>query len=224
MHNKLTGNKIAAAVLLAALLFFGIKVFIKEISHISSDETETYAYAIEIPETSSRKDGAIIEEHIDLGTLFLNADPERGKIVAKKCAACHTFEKNGKMLTGPNLWNIVGRMAASTNGFTYSKAMKEFGKSWDYNHLFYYLEKPKKYIKGTAMSFAGIKKPKDRADLLAYLKQNSDQPIPFPKPDLTKPNETELSDTKQILEQQANASEELKKEELSKSTPQNQDQ
>lgn len=112
--------------------------------------------------------------------LLASADISKGKKVSKSCAACHTFKKGGKKKIGPNLWNVVGKEKASTEGFSYSKGMKALGGTWDYDSLDQFLLKPKKYVKGTKMGFAGIKKIKDRAALIAWLREQADAPIDLP--------------------------------------------
>ena len=115
--------------------------------------------------------------------LLASADLEAGQKVAKKCLQCHTFEKGGKNKVGPNLWNVVGASYAQVEGFSYSAAAKDGkdqGKKWDYNALNEFLYKPKKFLKGTKMSFIGLKKSKDRVNLIAYLRSLSDSPEALP--------------------------------------------
>ena len=109
-------------------------------------------------------------------TPSLAADPVRGQKIFKKCASCHTVKKDGKRKTGPNLWNIIGRDVAGNEAFAkkYSKAMKAYGGVWSADRLDVFLKKPKKEIRKTKMGFAGLKKDKDRADLLAFLATYSD--------------------------------------------------
>lgn len=102
----------------------------------------------------------------------LTGDAVKGEKVFKKCKACHTAEEGGPNLVGPNLFNVMARGVAKEEGYSYSKAMKDFGadgKKWTEETLFTYLEKPKALVPGTNMSFAGLKKEQDRKDLLAYL-------------------------------------------------------
>jgi cytochrome c len=114
--------------------------------------------------------------------LLASADAGAGEATFKKCAACHSGDKGGANKVGPNLWGIVGRPMGAHEGFNYSAGMKEFGagKNWDYEALASFVTKPKAYIKGTAMGFAGLAKPEDRANLIAYLRSLSDSPVPLP--------------------------------------------
>ena len=113
--------------------------------------------------------------------LIAKGNSDKGKNGFKKCKACHTVAKGGAKKVGPNLWNIVARGKASSAGFKYSKAMKGLGGTWSYADLAGFLNKPKKFLPGTKMSFAGVKKNADLADLMAYLRSLSDSPQPLPK-------------------------------------------
>jgi cytochrome c len=117
----------------------------------------------------------------DLAALLAAADPAQGQTVAKKCAACHNFEKGGPNKVGPNLWDIVGAKHAHKDDYSYSKAMSDMAdKEWSYAELDAFLAAPKTYVPGTKMTFVGIKKPEDRAALIAYLRSLSDSPKPLP--------------------------------------------
>ena len=105
---------------------------------------------------------------------------EKGQKLFKKCGTCHNYEKGSANKVGPNLWNIINRPKASINGFAYSKALVEIGGEWSYEELAEFLYKPKKYAKGTKMNFAGLKKVNDRANLVLFLRAQSDNPIPLP--------------------------------------------
>lgn len=133
---------------------------------------------------ADKKVGADETDSLDpIEPLLASADPEAGQKVIKKCLQCHTVDKGGKNKVGPNLWNIVDAPYGKVDGFSYSAALKEEasqGKKWDYESLNGFLHKPKKYLKGTKMAFVGLKKAKDRANLIAYLRSLSDSPAPLP--------------------------------------------
>ena len=107
------------------------------------------------------------------------ASLENGEKLSKKCATCHSFDNGGANKAGPNLWNVVNKQKASTDGFAYSAAIAEFGGDWNYSELNKFLLKPKKYIVGTKMNFNGLKKDSDRADLIIWLRSLSDSPAPL---------------------------------------------
>ena len=112
--------------------------------------------------------------------MLASADTGAGAKVFKKCKACHTAAKGGKNRVGPNLWDIVGKAKAGIAGFRYSGALKGLGGKWTYKDLDGFLADPKGFAKGTKMGFAGLKKPKDRAQVILYLRSLSDQPKPLP--------------------------------------------
>jgi cytochrome c len=119
-----------------------------------------------------------------IGPLIAKADPKAGEAIFKKCTSCHTIEKGGPNKTGPNLYGVVNRPIASHEGFSYSAGMKAFAqdnKVWDYDHLNVFITSPKADVKGTAMTFAGLKKIEDRAALFAYLRTAADTPAPLPQ-------------------------------------------
>jgi cytochrome c len=116
-----------------------------------------------------------------LAQLLANADPKRGEQATQVCQACHTFEKGGPIKIGPNLWGIVGRMRASFPGFDYSSGMKSLGGTWTLEDLNKFLTSPQAFVPGTKMTFQGITRAPQRADVLAYLNTLSDNPAPLPK-------------------------------------------
>jgi cytochrome c len=118
----------------------------------------------------------------DLGTLLAAADPARGERTAQVCAACHSFDQGGPNRVGPNLWGVVGRPVGSHAGFAYSAAVKGHGGAWTYEELDRYLTSPARDIPGNKMAFSGLRNPRDRANLLAYLASLSPAAPPFPAP------------------------------------------
>jgi cytochrome c len=176
-------NKIAGAVLGTALMVFGLKSLAGVV--YQTEKPEKQGYAIEVAESSSAASAPATTEQPtkSLGALLAEADAAKGATVAKACAACHDFTKGGPNKQGPNLWGIVNRPRASHEGFAYSDAMaSKKGDPWTYQNLFDFIKSPKDYVPGTKMTFGGIKKDTDRANLLAYLRTVSDAPVDFPAP------------------------------------------
>ena len=174
-------NKIIAAVLLVALLIIGIGKLSNIIFHV--EKPKTPGYVVEVEKAVASKIASTTEaseEKIDIAALMSMGDLATGEKVFKKCAACHSIVKEGKNNIGPALYNVVGRKIGSVNDYKYSKALSEYGKEWTFEELNGYLIKPAKWIKGTKMAFAGLRKEKDRASVIKYLNQNSDNPLPLP--------------------------------------------
>jgi cytochrome c len=114
--------------------------------------------------------------------LLAKADAQKGASVAKKCIACHTFEKGGPNKVGPNLWGVIGREKGAVANFTYSSSFKDKMKgAWNFDDLSAYLTNPRKMVPGTSMAFIGLNRPNERADVIAYLNAQSDSPQPLPK-------------------------------------------
>ena len=174
-------NKIVAAVLMVALLVIGIGKLSDIIFHVEKPETPGYAVEVEQAVAMSKETGLEKnEEKIDIASLMAMGDISTGEKVFKKCAACHSIVKGGKNNIGPALYNVVGRKIGDVADYKYSKALSEYGKEWSFEELNGYLIKPAKWIKGTKMAFAGLRKEKDRASVILYLNQNSDNPLPLP--------------------------------------------
>ena len=173
-------NKVAGAVLSAGLLALMAGFIADQIYHPVPLAKPAFAIAAGAAGSAPTQTAAAPSGPAMVGPMLAAANVENGKKVAKKCASCHTFEKGGKNKIGPNLWNVVGAKQAGVAGFGYSNVLKGMGKNWEYEELSKFLYKPKDYAKGTKMSYAGLKKDKDRADLIAYLRSLSDSPKPMP--------------------------------------------
>ena len=174
-------NKIIAAILMVALLIIGIGKLSDVIFHV--EKPETPGYSVEVEQTtvaSSQTSSQTTEDKIDIAALIAMGDIATGEKVFKKCAACHSIVKGGKNNIGPALYNVVGRDVGAVSDYKYSKALAAYGKAWTFEELNGYLLKPAKWIKGTKMAFAGLRKEKDRASVILYLNQNSDNPLPLP--------------------------------------------
>ena len=172
-------NKIIAAILLVALLVIGIGKFSNVIFYV--DKPKTPGYSIEVEQVSSTSTAVDkVEEKIDIASLMAMGDVNDGEKIFKKCVACHSILKGGKNKIGPALYNVVGRKVGSVTDYKYSKALSSYEKEWTFEELNGFLIKPSKWIKGTKMAYAGLRKEKDRASIIKYLNQNSDSPIPLP--------------------------------------------
>lgn len=175
-------NKIAGAVLGTLLLVLGLKNLGGVVFHNEAPEKAGFMIATAEAQSSDAKpaDAAAL---VPIAKLLASADKAKGEAVAKACAACHDFTKGGPNKVGPNLWDVVERPVASVAGFSYSDALKGLtGKTWSFDALNLWLLAPAADVKGTKMSFGGLKKDEDRANVIAYLASLSDSPKPFPAP------------------------------------------
>jgi cytochrome c len=173
-------NKIIAAILMVALLIIGIGKVSDIIFHVEKPKTPGYMVEIEQTANGSSSVTEVIEKKIDIAALMAMGDVASGEKVFKKCAACHSIILGGKNKIGPALYNVVGRQIGSVSDYKYSKALVAYGKEWTIEELNGFLIKPAKWIKGTKMAYAGLRKEKDRASIIKYLNQNSDNPLPLP--------------------------------------------
>ena len=166
---------------MVALLVIGIGKLSDVIFHVEKPEVPGYAVEVDQAVTvSAQSNSESNEEKIDIAALMAMGDLATGEKVFKKCAACHSIVKGGKNNIGPALYNVVGRQVGAVNDYKYSKALSQHGKEWTFEELNGYLLKPAKWIKGTKMAFAGLRKEKDRASVILYLNKYSDNPLPLP--------------------------------------------
>lgn len=173
-------NKILGAVLGTLLFTLSLNIVAGGLFAPHMPEKPGYEIAVEEAPKGGTAQAAIPQaEPIDV--RLAKADVKKGEAAAKKCVACHSFEKGGPNKVGPNLYGVVGAQRAHEEGFSYSAAMKEAGGTWDFESLDKFLASPRDSIKGTSMAFAGIKRPEERADVIAYLNSLSDNPQPLPK-------------------------------------------
>jgi cytochrome c len=174
-------NKIIAAILMVALLVIGIGKFSDIIFHVEKPKIPGYTVEGEqLTTTASAITKASVEEKIDIAVLMAMGDIASGEKIFKKCAACHSINKGGKNKIGPALYNVVGRKVGEISDYKYSKALAAYEKKWSFEELNGFLTKPVKWIKGTKMAYAGLRKEKDRASIIKYLNQNSDNPLQLP--------------------------------------------
>ena len=173
-------NKIVAAVLMVALLVIGISKISDVIFHVDKPEKPGYVVEVEQVETASVSTETTNKDEVDIVALMAMGDVASGEKIFKKCAACHSINKGGKNNIGPALYNVVGRKIGGVADYKYSKALVAYGKEWSFEELNGFLIKPSKWIRGTKMAYAGLRKESDRASVIKYLNQNSDSPKPLP--------------------------------------------
>jgi cytochrome c len=173
MNDRFT--TIAGWSLFAGIVALGTSIVAGEVFH--GERPETMGYPIEGVEVEG-EDGAAADKPIEF--YLASADPAKGEAVFKKCAACHNADKGGPNALGPNLWGVLGEPVGKGHGFAFSTALAGKGGTWNWNNLSEWLANPKKFAPRTKMTFAGLGKAEDRANVIAYLNAHSDSPLPLP--------------------------------------------
>ncbi len=178
--DPLFWNKVIGAVLMTGIIVMG-SGFVADLL-VPPQHMQASVTAVAMPAAPSDGGAAAAKAAgpEPVATMLAAADIGAGQKLAKKCGACHSFDKGGGKKVGPNLWDVVGRKLAGVGGFRYSKALAGVGGAWGYEELNAFLLKPKKFAPGTKMAFAGLKKAIDRANLIAWLRGLSDSPQPLP--------------------------------------------
>jgi len=172
-------NKIIVSIALAVILVLGINKITDVIFYVEKPEKSAYQVASISTDGSSTttETNSVSSESGDIMAMFASTNAAEGAKVFKKCAACHSINEGGSNKIGPALWGVLGRSAGSVPDYKYSKAMTSYGKNWSFEEMNGFLIKPKDWIKGTKMSFAGLKKAEDRAAVILYMNENTNSPL-----------------------------------------------
>jgi len=167
-------QKILTAILVVFVVVFGIG---KISDTIFQTEENVVAYKVEGQVKSASTD---VESSVDIKALLALGTVDHGEATFKKCKACHSIKKGGKHNIGPALYNVMTRNSGEISDYKYSKSLIDYNKKWTFEELNGFLIKPQKWIKGTKMAYAGLRKEKDRASVILYLNKYSDNPLPLP--------------------------------------------
>jgi len=174
-------NKIIVSIVFAVILIMGINKIADSIYYV--EKPEKSAYQVEsvttVASTTTSETNSVNSGTENIMALFASASAADGAKIFSKCKACHSIAKEGGNKIGPALWGVLGRKAGSLSDYKYSKAMTAYGKSWSFEEMNGFLTKPKEWVKGTKMSYAGLKSAKDRASLILYMNENTDNPLPL---------------------------------------------
>ena len=172
-------NKIIVSIALAVILVLGINKITDVIFYVEKPEKSAYQVASIATDDSSAstETNSVSSGSGDIMAMFASVSAAEGAKVFKKCAACHSINEGGSNKIGPALWGVLGRSVGSVPDYKYSKAMAAYGKNWSFEEMNGFLLKPKEWIKGTKMSFAGLKKAEDRAAVILYMNENTNSPI-----------------------------------------------
>ena len=173
-------NKIIASIILTAILVLGINKITNIIFYVEKPEQSAYQVAsVSTTVTTESTSTSSNTSSGEIMALLATASVADGEKIFKKCAACHSIAKSGGNKIGPALWGVLGRQAGSVSDYKYSKTMATHGKPWTFEEMNSFLTKPKDWIKGTKMSFVGLKSEKDRAAVILYMNEKTDSPLPL---------------------------------------------
>ena len=174
-------NKIIVSIVFAVILVLVINKITNVIYYVEKPEKSAYQIAsvTATATTATAETNSENPETENIMALFASTSAAEGVKVFKKCAACHSIAEGGANKIGPALWGVLGRKAGALPDYKYSKAMAAHGKSWSFEEMNGFLIKPKDWIKGTKMSFAGLKNAKERAAVILYMNENSNSPLPL---------------------------------------------
>ena len=173
-------NKIVTSIILAFILIMGINKLSDVVYYVDKPEKSAYQVETVVVDagTTEEKDSSRLETG-SIVALFASTSAAEGEKVFKKCAACHSISQGGANKIGPALWGVIGRKAGAVPDYKYSKAMISHAKPWSFEEMNGFLIKPKDWVKGTKMSFAGLKKAKERAAVILYMNENTNSPLPL---------------------------------------------
>ena len=174
-------NKIIVSIVFAIILVLGINKVADVIFYVEKPEKSAYQVAsvTTVAGATSTETDSVSSDSGNIMALFASASAAEGAKVFKKCAACHSIAEDGGNKIGPALWGVLGSPAGSIPNYKYSKAMAAHGKNWSFEEMNGFLIKPKDWIKGTKMSFAGLKNAKERAAVILYMNENTNSPLPL---------------------------------------------
>ncbi len=173
-------NKIVVSVAFAVILLIGINKIADTIYNVEKPEksADQVTSSTTVDSTNTSETNSENLESESIMALFASVSATDGAKVFSKCKACHSIAKDGGNKIGPALWGVIGRNAGAVTDYKYSKAMLAHGKKWSFEEMNGFLIKPKEWVQGTKMSYAGLKDAKDRAAVILYMNENSDNPLP----------------------------------------------
>ncbi len=172
-------TKIIISIALAVIVILGINKIADNIYEVKKPEKSAYQITT-TSQTEEKEDSASSDKPGDIMALLASANVSEGEKVFKRCISCHSISKGGKNKIGPALWGVIGRQAGILTDYKYSKSLIAYGKKWSFQEIDGFLTKPKKWVPGTKMAFAGLKNEKDRASVILFMNSKSNSPLPTP--------------------------------------------